>query len=159
MKRSREIRSAVVAAFIAGSAVVASIAPAAAASPATGFTGRWTAIDCATWWESPNPVDCGVWGDGSALTLTIGPGERPAATFQDAYASVCANGGSPSTRWIAAGTGEYGGIHLWLTFSKSGCGTYGMGGYGGVQLYHDPGSDTLWEGVGDDGWGIVWYRA
>jgi hypothetical protein len=47
---------------------------------------------------------------------------------------------------------------LWVTFYKSGCGAFGMGGYT-IQLYHDPGSDTVWEDPDGDGWGVTWYRA
>ena len=158
MKHAKGFRSTALAALVAGSAVVASVAPAFAAGSATGFTGRWIAIDCATWWESPNPVDCGVWGDGSAMTMTIGPGATPAVIYQDTFASVCANNGSPSTRWVAAGTGTYEDTFLVVTFTKSGCGTFGMGGYE-AQLYHDPGSDTIWEDPDGDGWGTNWHRA
>jgi len=135
----------------------------AAAGALTGFAGNWTATDCATWWEEnedgSHDVDCSIWGDGSSLTLHIGPGDHPRVVFQDSYASTCANNGSSTERWVAAGSGEYDDIFLWLTFSKSGCGSFGMGGYGGVQLYHDPGSDTIFEDGDGDGWGTNWYRA
>lgn len=149
-------RRGVVAAAIAV-ALTFSVASAALAAPAAGFAGVWRTVDCAQWWEDGH-VDCAVWGDGSQLSMTIGEGDTPRATFQDSFASVCANGGSASTRWVAAGTGIYEDIFLWLTFTKSGCGSFGQGGYGGVQLYHDPGSDTLWEDEDGDGWGYIWYR-
>jgi len=155
MRQRSRIRSAAAAAIVASSAFAALAAPVVASSPGTGFTGRWESIDCAS--LEGAPPDCSIWGDGSLQTMTIGPGATPAATYQDAFASVCANNGSPSTRWVAAGSGEYEDIFLWLTFDKSGCGTFGMGGYGGVQLYHDPGSDTIWQGAGD-GYGWIWYR-
>jgi len=138
--------------------LVAVIATPASAATSSGYTGNWTATDCASWWEDAH-LDCRQWGDGSSLTLHIGVGEVPRAVFQDSYATFCANNGSPSTRWVAAGSGEYEDIFLWLTFATSGCGTFGNGGYGGVQLYHDPGSDTMWEDEDGDGWGITWYRA
>jgi hypothetical protein len=133
-----------------------SVAGAIASSPATGFTGTWEAIDCAT--SEIGEVDCSVAGDGSTMELVIGPGSTPRAIFQDTYATACADNGNANTRWVAAGTGEYDDIFLWLTFSKSGCGTFGKGGYGGVQLYHDPGSDTIWWDADGDGWGNLWYR-
>jgi hypothetical protein len=147
-----------IAALIVALLTLAALVPAAAAAdPTTGFTGTWRTTDCAAWWQDGH-LDCTVFGDGSEETLVIGPGETPRATLQDSYASICANSGSPSTRWLAAGTGEYDDVFLWLTFNKSGCGTFGMGGYGGVQLYHDAGSDTIWEGVTEE-WGYMWYRA
>ena len=153
--RSR-IRSAAAAAILASFAAVALVAPAIADSPATGFTGRWESIDCASYLGAP--ADCSISGDGSLQTLTIGPGTTPVATYQDSFARFCANNGSPSTRWVAVGTGEYEDIFLSLTFFKSGCGAFGMGGYGGVQLYHDPGSDTIWEDEDGDGYGLIWNR-
>jgi hypothetical protein len=155
MRNVDQIRSAAVAAVFASSALMALAAPVAANSAATGFSGRWQSIDCAS--LEGAPPDCSVWGDGSLQFMTIGPGATPAATYQDTYASVCADNGGPS-RWVAAGSGEYDDIFLWLTFTKSGCGTFGMGGYGGVQLYHDPGSDTIWEDEDGDGYGLIWYR-
>ena len=135
-------------------------APATLASPGApaGFAGIWKAIDCAQWWEDGH-VDCSIWGDGSDLRLSVTTGEAPRVTFQDVYASFCANNGAAAVRWVAAGYGMYEDIFLWLTFTKSGCGAFGKGGYGGIQLYHDPGSDTLWEDEDGDGWGIVWNRA
>jgi hypothetical protein len=137
--------------------VLALSAPALfAAGAPSGFVGGWRTIDCAT--SGDAGADCAVWGDGSVMTLSISPGEAPHAVFQDTYASVCASNGSQSTRWVAVGTGEYDAEYLWLTFTKSGCGSFGMGGYGGVQLYYDPGSDTIWQDEDGDGWGLIWYR-
>lgn len=140
-------------------------APPAGAAPnsATGFTGIWTTTDCATWWEE-NPdgshtIDCSIWGDGSLMALKVGGGETPRVTFQDTYARSCDNAGSPSTRWIGAGTGVVVGSDLFATLHKTGCGAFQN--FSGVELgfYHDPGSDTLWSDDGDgDGWGLVWYR-
>lgn len=106
--------------------------------------------------SSGNPI----LGDGSEMTLRIGRGDTPRVTFEDSYASGCANNESPSTRWIAAGSGEYAPPYetLWANFTKSGCGAFGMGGYS-IQLYHDPGSDTIWEDTDGDGQGTIWRRA
>jgi hypothetical protein len=138
--------------------LVAFIATPASAAASSAYTGNWISTDCASWWEDAH-LDCQQWGDGSFMTLHIGVGDAPRAVYRDSYASVCANNGSPSTRWVAAGSGEYDDIFLWLTFTKSGCGTFGDGGYGGVQLSTDVGSDTMWEDEDGDGWGITWYRA
>lgn len=96
---------------IAISALAISTSAAFASGPPSGFVGNWTTIDCAATGDN---VDCGVWGDGSVMTLTIGPGETPHAVFQDSYATVCADNDSSATRWVAAGSGEYAGDHLWL---------------------------------------------
>jgi len=139
--------------------VVASVLapPIAGAAESSGFAGTWRSTDCAQWWEDGH-LDCTVWGDGSGLWLFIGRGDAPRAIFLDDHATACANAGSNTTRWIGAGTGEYDDPFLWLTFEKSGCGVTFKGGYGGVQLYHDAGSDTVWEDPDGDGWGVVWYR-
>jgi hypothetical protein len=139
------------------------LAPAVLASPGepTGYTGNWTTIDCATWWEEGpdgHIVDCDRWGDGSSMTLRIGPGETPRIVFQDDYASSCAVASSPSTRWVGAGSGSYADLGLVVTLTKTGCGTFQAGGSVELGLYHDPGSDTLWEDGDGDGWGIIWQR-
>lgn len=148
--RSLSTLVAVVALFVAAPAALA------ADGAPSGFAGNWVSIDCAT--SETGQVDCDQWGDGSAMTMHIGQGDTPRVIFQDTYASYCANNGSASTRWVAAGSGEYDDIFLWLTFSKSGCGNVATGGYGGVQLYHDAGSDTIWDDADGDGWGYIWYR-
>jgi hypothetical protein len=136
-----------------------SLAPAAVAghSTTTGFTGSWTTTDCLVWWQEPHPPadDC---GDGSTMYLTIGPGDEPRVTFQDSYASSCVNAGSPSFRWIGAGVGAYEDIYLNVELSKTGCGTFQIGGGVAFQFYWDAGSDTVWEDEDGDGWGYVWYR-
>jgi hypothetical protein len=92
------------------------------------------------------------------MTLAIGPGDQPSITFQDTFASYCEHNDSPATRYVAAGYGEYDDIFLWVTFHKTGCGSFGQGGSTGSQLYHDPGSDTIWEDEDGDDWGYIWYR-
>lgn len=144
-------------------------APAAlASSTPSGFVGIWTSIDCPSvggatpdcsvpWFydDSGNPI----YGDASVQTLRISQGLMPRITYEDSYARTCDNGGSPSTRWIAAGTGEYDPPFevLWANFTKSGCGVYAMGGYT-IQLYYDPGSDTIWEDSDGDNLGTLWSR-
>lgn len=128
----------------------------AAGSSTHGFAGRWTAVDCAAWWEDGH-LDCSVWGDGSYQTLDIGRGDDPRIRFEDYYAGYCANNDSPSTHWVAAGYGQYDGPFLWPTYTKSGCGRFGSGGYASGALYYDSGSDTIWEDPDGDGWGLVWY--
>jgi hypothetical protein len=155
MKTTRKIGSRTLAVGLAAMAVAAFAPPVGASGPPAGFVGQWRSIDCAT--GEDGTLHCEIWGDASVQYMSIGPGATPPATFIDTYATVCANSGSPSTRWVAAGSGEYEDIFLWLTFTKSGCGRFGMGGYGGVQLYHDPGSDTIWQGT-DDGYGYMWHR-
>jgi len=158
MNHAKQARAALASVVLASSALVVLAIPTLGASPATGYTGRWTAIDCATWWEEPHVVDCSIWGDGSVQTLTIGPGSRPTATYQDTYASVCAGDGFPDTRFVAAGRGEFDEPYLWVTYRRTGCGVVATGGVA-IQYYHDAGSDTIWEDPDGDGWGLNWVRA
>ena len=134
-------------------------APAAVASPSSshGFPGSWETIDCAQ--DGSGTVDCGVWGDGSRMTLSIAIGDQPKVSFADEYASSCVNAGSRSARWVGAGTGYYEDIFLYAELSKTGCGRYQQGASVTFQLYHDPGSDTLWEDEDGDGWGLIWVRS
>lgn len=140
------------------------------------FVGVWTAIDCPS--VGGAPADCSLnWldgdgnptivADGSLQTLRIERGITPRVTYADSYASYCDNNDSSSTRWVAAGTGEYVDadgnpappfVTLWANFSKSGCGQFGQGGYS-IQIYRDPGSDMLWEDSDGDNYGTVWSRA
>lgn len=145
-------------------------APAALASHTPSrFVGIWTAIDCPS--VGGAAPDCSVpwfydtlgnpvYGDGSVMTLRIGPGLTPRVTYADSYASYCDKNGSPSTRWVAAGSGEYAPpyLFLWANFTKSGCGVFGMGG-NSIHLYHDPGSDMIWEDTDGDNLGTAWSRA
>ena len=139
------------------------LAPAALAAPAsaTGFTGGWTTTDCVVWWQEPHDPaeDC---GDGSQMYLGIGPGDTPRMTFQDAYASSCDNAGSPSTRFVGAGRGEYflveGDLHVGVALHKTGCGHVNQGLDVWLQFYWDSGSDTLWEDEDGDGYGYIWQR-
>jgi len=125
------------------------------AGTATGFEGTWSSTDCAQWWTDGGATDCARWGDGSTLRLTIGSGERPAATYDDA--SCLASGAAP-TAFTALGTGMYERPFLWIVFDRRGCDSFGAAGDGRLQLYRDPGSDTLWEDEDGDGWGLIWHR-
>jgi hypothetical protein len=138
-------------AIVMSSTVLGAVPPAF-----SGFVGTWVSIDCAT--SGDGGVDCETWGDGSAMSMTIGPGETPLVTFQDSFASVCDRNGSPATRFVATGVGTYEDIFLWVDFPRSGCGFVKTGPVT-FQLYHDPGSDTLWEDEDGDGLGYIWYRA
>ncbi len=147
--------------FAIGLMILASLAfaPGVLASPSSthGFSGNWVTTDCAT--GSDGQIECEIWGDSSLMTLAIGRGDSPRVTFQDSYAISCDRAGSPSTRWVGAGTGTYFEIWLFATFTKTGCGTYQMGSAVELQFYYDSGSDTLWEDEDGDGWGYIWYRA
>ncbi len=105
----------------------------AAGSP---FKGVWTSID----------------SDGSAQLLTISAGPTPSVVYQDFYASGCDRFAGPAVHWVAAGSGEVDGSTLLVSFHKSGCGSFLMGGYDDSFTYA-VGSDTL-----EDSFGIVWSR-
>ena len=146
------------AASIAALVTVLTVSSTALAVPPafSGFVGTWVTIDCAT---SPDgTVDCFTWGDGSAMSLTIGPGDHPQVLFQDSFATVCERNLSPATRFVAAGVGTYDDIFLWVDFARGGCGAVQTGPIT-MQLYHDPGSDTLWQDEDGDGVGSIWHRS
>ena len=114
--------------------IVGGVTAAATASP---FAGRWTSTD-------PD--------DGSSQALMVSAGSTPSVTFQDYYASSCANHGSPATQWTSAGRGEVDADTLYVHFHKSGCGSFNIGQYDDWYAY-DAGTDTLM-----DSFGIVWQR-
>ncbi|MEO5703866.1 MAG: hypothetical protein ABIZ52_02245 [Candidatus Limnocylindrales bacterium] len=111
-------------------------AGALAAAPTSSFTGSWVSTDY----------------DGSHQTLVVSSGGRPSVVYQDFYASGCDSNAGPATHWVSAGTGAVEGDVLWISYRKSGCGTFLMGGYEDYYIY-DAGSDTL-----TDSAGIVWTR-
>lgn len=127
----RKALGAVVGILLVGQILVATAL--AAGSP---FKGVWTSTD----------------DDGSSQLLTISAGLTPAVVYQDFYASGCDRFGGPAVHWVAAGAGEVDGDTMLVSFHKSGCGTFHMGGYDDVWTY-DAGSDTL-----EDSFGIVWSR-
>jgi hypothetical protein len=100
------------------------------------FAGTWLSIDT----------------DGSTQTLVVSGGSSPAVTYEDFYASSCANNGSPATHWVSAGSGSVDGNVLSVEFHKSGCGWSSIGGYSATWVY-DPATDTL-----TDDFGNVYYR-
>lgn len=145
--------------IVTGAVLLVPVEPQAETS-ARGFVGTWEAIDCAYYSES-GVLDCERWGDGSRMTLQISAGATPAVTYQDEYSSICEEQGSSSTRWVAAGKGEYLGAALFVTLSKSGCGRFdATSNETGAprQLYWDEGSDTVWEDSDGDGYGYLWRR-
>ena len=105
------------------------------------FSGIWKATDF----------------DGSALVMSIGRGTSPLVGLVDSYATACASAHLP-TRMVGAGKGSYSGIYLFVEPLRTWCGRIPFGSIN-LQLYHDPGSDTLWEDEDGDGVGITWYRA
>lgn len=125
----RVIGTPLLAALLLGSLAVPALA---AGSP---FKGLWVSID----------------DDGSIQLLSVSSGAEPTVVYEDFYASVCP--GPAPKHWVAAGNGEIAGNVLSVTFRKSGCGTFGAGGYTDWYAY-DAGADTL-----TDSYGIVWSRA
>lgn len=113
--------------------LVAASTSAAGPSP---FKGLWTSIDT----------------DGSSQLLIVSGGSTPSVTFEDFYASACDRFGGPSTHWVSAGRGSVDGDALFVSFHRSGCGTFSIGAYDDVWAY-DAGSDTLIDSAD-----IVWTR-
>ena len=148
------------AALFAAVAVLAVAATPAAATPSghVGYPGVWQAIDCAQWYaDGPLDTQCGVWGDGSKVRLTIGRTATPVVTVNDDYAADCALY-TTSTHWTAEGTGACEDGTLWVNLLRGRCGAYqphpDNWGWG---LYWDPGSDTLWLDEGG-GYGLHFWR-
>ena len=113
---------------------VLALAPAVAAG--SGLAGTWVSTD----------------SDGSAQMLAIGRGATPAVTYQDFFASSCANSGSPSTHFVATGRGWVDGSSLWVEFRNGGCGRQAIGPFG-LGFSYDDGTGTL-----IDDFGITWTR-
>ena len=123
--------------IVAGQVLAAAIPATTLAAPSTSpFAGTWASIDY----------------DGSSQTLVVSGGGHPSVVYQDFYASGCDTYAGPDTHWVGAGQGSIDGDILWVSFRKSGCGTFLQGGYGDYYEY-DSGSDTL-----IDSSGIVWDR-
>ena len=133
--------------------------PASPPSSHPDMEGVWLAVDCAQWWEHGGPLDCSVWGDGSAITLTIGPGDTPFVTLEDDYSAECNDVGS--TVFTASGYGEYSEDGISLHLDQRSCGAYPAGDIG-VQfnsaIAYVEGSPSAWQDPDGDGWGYTWYR-
>ena len=123
------------------------------------IAGTWTTTHCATW-EKPTAsgviVDCARWGDRSTLTLVIGGALRPVASLADTSGGRCTSADpgvhTPTTH------PEFGSAGLFLRLDFPAC-TAAAIAVGGLDIYHDPGSDSLWDDPDGDGWGHLWHRA
>lgn len=134
--------------------------------PGPLFVGVWETTDCAT---DGTSVDCSADGtqlgdspgDGSRLTLGIarGPEGELRVTARDSFSGDCYGSGSGRTSWRATATGERFDLWLFLDVERSGCAVWAEGEFAThPQLYHDPGSDTLWSDDDGDGWGLIFER-
>lgn len=130
----RRILTGVLALWLVAASLLALAPAVSAADP--GFAGTWVSIDT----------------DGSTQALAIGRGSTPAVTYQDFYASSCANDGAPSTHFVATGRGTIDGDSMWVDFRNGGCGLRKIGPFG-MEISYSGGSDTL-----TDDFGVTWYR-
>ena len=121
---------------IVGGLLLAALITGIASAATSPFTGRWTSTDT----------------DDSFQALLISAGPAPAVTYEDYFASSCADNAGPATHWVGAGRGWVDGDILYVTFHKSGCGYFSIGEYTDWYTY-DAGTDTL-----TDSFGITWYR-
>jgi hypothetical protein len=122
---------------IAGAMLLAIIISNVATAASSPFAGRWASTDPA---------------DGSFQQLLVSAGSAPTVTFEDFYASSCANNGSSSTLWVSAGRGQIDGDTLYVGFHKSGCGRFTIGAYDDWFSF-DSATDTL-----TDSFGTTWSR-
>ena len=123
--------------LVAAVAFAIAIPAATLAAPSgSPFQGTWVSTDF----------------DGSTQVLIVARGGHPSVVFQDFYASGCDTYGGPATHWVAAGRGTVDGDDLWISFRKSGCGTFLQGGYEDHYVYIGA-TDTLVDTVD-----IVWTR-
>jgi hypothetical protein len=122
--------------------------------------GIWVTIDCAQWWED-GEADCSKWGDGSSLSLTIGPGGAPVIILEDNYSYQCDLAGLDMT-FTATGTGDYVNDGIWLNFGQTWCGSTAAEEVVAPWsdfAYYDSSGGSLWSGDPDgDGWGYDWDR-
>jgi hypothetical protein len=112
------------------------LAPAALASGSV-FAGTWTSTDVP---------------DGSTQLLSVSANATPTVTYQDLFASGCANNGARSTHFAAVGMGSISGTALDVSFARSGCGAFQLGAFD-LPFAYDADTDTL-----VDGFGITWHR-
>jgi len=122
---------------IVGGMLLAVVVAGVVAAGTSPFAGRWTSTD-------PD--------DSSSQVLVVSGGDTPTVTFQDFFASACANHAGPASHWVSAGLGEVDGDTLYAHYHKSGCGGFSIGAYDDWYQY-DAGTDTL-----TDSFGITWYR-
>ncbi len=92
-------------------------------------------------------------GDGSGMTLVVGPGPAPALYFEDGYASGIACVNDLVKRFTARGNGAITEEGLVATFPDGGgCGLRTVDVF--EVFVHDQGDDTLIDQAG-----VVWVRA
>ena len=175
-ERHGRVSRAVICLVVAGAAQLAVVAGVSAQPVLGGFQGSWITVDCSDGGGDVDP-DCGVWGDGSAISMQIGFGKTPKVVIKDSYASACALGGAASTKWSGSGTGWYtqdvapdgapGPIYLHVQLARAGCGTFRTLGDLGRDMppgdtelvfYHDLGSDTIWFDPDGVNGGLDWNR-
>lgn len=127
------IAVALLLALLAG-AILASGAP----QPTSVFEGTWLTTDL---------------GDGSGMTLVVGPGQEPAVYFEDGYASGIACINDLVKRFTARGNGAITEEGLVATFPEGGgCGLRTVDVF--EVFVHDQSQDTLIDQAG-----VVWVRA
>ena len=127
--------AALAAALILALAAVA-IGPGGAIRPATTpFEGRWTSTD----------------HDGSRQLLSISGGMTPAVSYEDLYASGCADNGDRSTHFFAEGRAMMSGARMTVAFPGGGCVTWRVEAYI-VELERDAATDRLLDNSG------IWWR-
>jgi hypothetical protein len=114
---------------------ILAMAPAVSAAGSV-FGGTWVSIDT----------------DGSTQALAVGQGATPAVTYEDFFASSCADGGAPSTHFVATGRGTIDNATLFVEFRNGGCGRSAIGPFG-LGFTYDASGDTL-----TDDFGITWFR-
>jgi hypothetical protein len=106
--------------------------------PSTVFEGTWITVDP---------------GDGSGMTLVVGPGQTPDVYFEDGFETGLACVNDEVKRFTARGTGTISTDGLVATFPDGGgCGMVTVGIRGTYE--HDAGLDTL-----TDQDGLLWSRA
>jgi hypothetical protein len=118
------------------------------------FRGTWTTTNCATWVVAETGlVDCGRWGDGSALTMEVGRGAMPWVTLTGASAPGCAG----ILRLDPAPSLDRPGTFALVALSDTDCGDIKAGPDRELQLYLEPDGD-IWLDEDGDAWGLFWEQ-
>lgn len=113
------------------------VGPGGAIRPATTpFEGRWTSTD----------------HDGSRQLLAVSGGMTPTVSYEDLFASGCADNGDRSTHFFAEGRATISGPKMTVAFPGGGCVTWRVEAYV-VDFEHDPATDGLLDNTG-----IRWRR-